>query len=134
MPSLDFALCLGMIWCSARVLHTFVLQPLSQFSGDVAGTVVAEQSWLMNDMHLITTRRLQCEVQRIRDVFGPHICAKLPSNDIAAVIIQDCAEIEPPPAQNLEVSEIRLPKLVDRCGFVFELAGCLDHDEGRAGD
>ena len=55
MPTLDLALGLGMIGNSARVLHAFVLQPLSQIPRDVAGSVVAEQARLVNDMHLITS-------------------------------------------------------------------------------
>jgi len=51
-----------------------------------------------------------------------------------AVIVQDRAEIKPPPTQNLEVGEVSLPKLIDRRGFVCELLSGLDHYEGGAGD
>ena len=64
----------------------------------------------------------------------PHVRAKLPGHDVAAVIIKDCAEIEPAPAENLDVGKVGLPKLIDGCRFVFELVGGLEHDEGRAGD
>ena len=53
MPPLDLALRLGMVWRAARVLHAFVLQPFSKIARDIAGTVVAEQTWLVNDMDLI---------------------------------------------------------------------------------
>jgi hypothetical protein len=36
MPTLDLALGLRMIWRTARMLHAFVLQPLSQITRDVA--------------------------------------------------------------------------------------------------
>ena len=55
MPTFDLALGLGMIRRTARVLHAFVLQPFSQVPRDVAGTVVAEQTRLMDDVDLITT-------------------------------------------------------------------------------
>ena len=42
--------------------------------------------------------------------------------------------IEPAPADDLEVGEVGLPQLVRGCGLVAELIGCLDDDEGRAGD
>lgn len=126
---LDFALSLRVIWCSSRVFHAFVFQRLSQFPRDVTGTVVTEQSWLVNDVGLVSTRRLQRQVQRVRHVFSPHIGAQFPSDDVAAVIVQDRAEIEPAPADDLEVGEVSLPKLIDRRGFVFELAGRLDRCE-----
>ena len=47
MPTFDLALGLGMIRRTARVLHAFVLQPFSQVPRDVAGTVVAEQTRLV---------------------------------------------------------------------------------------
>ena len=34
----------------------------------------------------------------------------------------------------LEVGEVGLPKLIDGRRLVFELAGRLDHNEGRTGD
>ena len=88
----------------------------------------------MNDVHLITARRLQREVQCVRHVLSPHVGAELPRDDVAAVIVENRAEIEPTPAQYLDVGEVGLPKLIDRRGLVFELTGGLDHDEGWAGD
>ena len=64
----------------------------------------------------------------------PHVSAELPRDDVAAVIVQDCAEVEPAPAENLEISEVGLPKLINGRGFIFELAGRFDDDEGRAGN
>ena len=88
----------------------------------------------MNDVNLVAAGCLQCEVKRIGNVFSPHVGAELPGDDVAAVVVEDSAEIEPAPAQHLDVGKVRLPKLVDPSCFVFELAGCLDDDEGRAGD
>jgi hypothetical protein len=50
------------------------------------------------------------------------------------MVVEDCREIEPAPADDLEVGEVGLPQLVRRGGLVPELLGGLDHDEGRAGD
>ena len=85
-------------------------------------------------MHLITAGRLQCESPVCLSHPRPHVGAELPRDDVAAVIVQDRAEIEPTPAQYLDVGEVGLPKLIDRSRFVFELTGCFDDDEGRAGD
>ena len=78
-------------------------------------------------MHLVAARCLQGELQRIGNVFSPHVGAKLPGHDVAAVIIKDCAEIEPAPTEDFDVCEVGLPKLIDGCRFVFELVGGLAH-------
>ena len=101
MPTLDLALGLGMIGRSARVLHAFVLQPFSQFSRDVAGSVVAAQARLVNNVDLVATRCLQSQVQRVRHVLGPHVRTEFPRDDVPAVIVQDRAEIEPAPPDDL---------------------------------
>ncbi len=134
VPTLDLALSLGMIWSAAGMLHALVLQPFSQFTRDVAGSVVAEQTWFVNDVNLIATRRCQSQVQRVRHVLSPHVCAEFPRDDVAAVIVQDRTKIEPAPADDLQVGEVGLLQLVDSRRLVFELTGRFDHDEGWAGD
>ncbi len=103
MPALDLALRLRVIGHTARMLYVFLFQPLTKVARDIAGTVVTEQAWLMDDMHLITARCLQCEVQRIRHIFGSHVGAEFPRDDVTAVIVQDRAEIEPAPVDDLEI-------------------------------
>ncbi len=44
MPALNFALGLGMIRRSARLLHAFALQLFGQISRDVTGAIVAEKA------------------------------------------------------------------------------------------
>ena len=134
MPSLNLALGLRMIRRTARMLHALVLQPLSQIARDVTGSVVAEQSWLVDDVNLVAAGRLQGEVQCIRYILRPHVGTKLPRNDVTAVVVENRAEIEPAPAENLDVRKICLPKLVDPSRLVLELIGCLDDDEGRTCD
>ena len=46
---------------------------------------------------------------RVCHIFRPHVGAQFPRDDIAAVIIQDRAEIEPAPADDLQISEVSLP-------------------------
>ena len=54
MPSLDLALCLRMHGSTTDVVHAFVAQPCGQFARDVAGAIVAEQAWLVNDIGAVT--------------------------------------------------------------------------------
>jgi hypothetical protein len=42
------------------------------------------------------------------------------------LVIQNCAEIKPTPTNDIQISEVGLPELIDRCGLVFKLAGGLD--------
>ena len=47
---------------------------------------------------------------------------------------EDGRQIEPTPADDLEVGEVGLPKLIGSRGLVLELIGRLDDDEGWTGD
>ena len=88
----------------------------------------------MDGVHLIAARSLQSQVECVCNILRPHVGAELPRDDISAVIVQNCAEIEPTPTDNLQVSEVRLPKLIDGRGLIFELIGGLNYDEVWAGD
>jgi len=60
----------------------------------------------MNDVNLIEPRGLQRQVQCFRDVPDFHRRAELPGNDVAREVVQYRAEIEPAPADYLEVGEV----------------------------
>ena len=134
VPSLDLALGLGVEWCTAHVIHLPIAQPFGQVARDVAGSIVAEQTWLVTHNCLVATRSGQCQLNRVGHIGRPHVCAKLPGHDVAAVIVQDRAEIIPTPADDLEVGEVCLPHLVDGLGFVVELISGFDHYMLRLGD
>ena len=72
--------------------------------------------------------------QRVLHIFCPHVGAKLPGHDVAAVIVEDRAEIEPAPVEDFDVGKVCLPELVDPSCLIFKLVRRLKHDEGRAGD
>src|SRR5664279_1843466 len=82
----------------------------------------------------VARSRPDAGVERGRDVGGTHRGTEPPGHDVAREVIEHGREIVPSPASDLEVSEVRLPKLVDGCGLVLELVRRLDHDIGRAGD
>ena len=52
-PALNLALGLGMVRCATDMLHALIIEPLSQVAGDIAGSVVGQQPWLMDDLRLI---------------------------------------------------------------------------------
>ena len=53
VPALDFALGLGMIGRSTDMAHALLVQPLRQFLGDVAGSVVGQQPGFVLDLDLV---------------------------------------------------------------------------------
>ena len=69
------------------MIHALVAKPFSQLTGDIAGDGVAEQTWFVDDMNLITARCLQSQFQRVGNIFGFHVRAEFQSDDIAVVII-----------------------------------------------
>ena len=106
----------------------------------------------MNDMNLIEAGGLQRHIQCLGHVPDFHRHAELPGNDVAREVVQDRAEIEPAlrlpsndashrlpsndashrrilgrlrPADDLEIGEVRLPKLVGCRRLVLELVGGL---------
>src|ERR1700730_3177360 len=71
----------------------------------------------MNDLCPIKPRGLQRQVQRFRDVPDLHRCTELPGDDVAREVVQYRAEVKPAPADDLEIGEVGLPKLVRRSGI-----------------
>ena len=134
MPALDLALGLRMIGCAADMFHAPIIEPVGQIAGDVARPVVGQQPGPVHPIGLVQPRCLQRRLQRVGDVAGLHGGAELPGDDVAREVVEDGREIEPAPADHLEISEVGLPELVRRRGLIPELVRRLDHDEGRAGD
>ena len=93
VPALDLALGLGMHRSAAHVAHLPVLDVFSQFAGDVAGTIVAEQPGLVQHGGTVAASRRERHVQRVGDVLGPHIGAQLPRDDIAREVVEHGRQI-----------------------------------------
>lgn len=60
-----------------------------------------------------------------------HIWAEFPGHYKPGEIIQDRSQEIPSQKDNLQVSEVNLPLLIDPGGLVLLLIGCLVHKEGR---
>ncbi len=108
----DLALGLRVIWCTADMIHSPIVQPVSQFSRDVTRAVVAEQAphcARRVSPKVIAARSPQCHVQLISHIFGLHYRAELPGDDVPVVIVEDRREIEPTPADDFEIGEVGLP-------------------------
>ena len=131
MPAFDFALGLRVERCAPNMCHVLTFQPFCQIARDVTGSVVTEQTWHVANDGLAATRRRQRQFDRIGHVLSAHVRAEFPRDDVAAVVIQDRAEIIPTPADDLEVGEVRLPQLINPSRLIFELTGGFDHDEAR---
>src|SRR5438445_11167344 len=88
----------------------------------------------MEDAGLVEPRGMQGHFERGGDVLGLHRGAQLPGDDVAGEVVEDRRQVEPSPADNLEISEVRLPALVWRRRLVAELIGSLHHEKGGPGD
>jgi len=77
---------------------------------------------------------MQRRLQRIRYIGSRHGRAQLPGQDVAREVIKHGGQVEPAPADDLEVGEVGLPKLVCGGRRIGEAIGRLHQDEGRAGD
>ena len=66
----------------------------------------------MCDANLIAAGSRQGQLQRVGDVVGPHGRTQLPGDDVAREVIENGGQIEPSPADHLEVGAVGLPELV----------------------
>ena len=53
VPALDLALGLGRVRCATDMLHALIIEPFGQVAGEIAGSVVGQQPWRMDDLRLI---------------------------------------------------------------------------------
>jgi len=60
-------------------------------------------------------------LQRVGNIACRHRRTELPDDDVTREVVEDRGKIKPTPANYFEVGEIRLPELVRRRRFVFEL-------------
>lgn len=88
----------------------------------------------MNDVGPVAARRHQGHVQRVRRSLGRQGGAQLPCDEGEGEVVQERRQIEPAPADPLEVAEVGLLKLVRRRGLVPEGIRSLDDHKSRAGD
>lgn len=49
----------------------------------------------MDDVNFVTTLNLKCQVQGVGHTLSPHVSAKFPSGDVAAIVVEERTEIEP---------------------------------------
>jgi len=62
------ALRLGMERRTAHMAHTLGFDGSGQFAGDVAGSIVRQQIWLVMDAYLGTAKGCQRHIQRVGDI------------------------------------------------------------------
>ncbi len=134
VPAFYLALGLRMVRCSTNMIHALLVEPISQFARDVAGSVVRQQAGFVANGNLITARSLKGQFQRVGDITSSHRRTQLPGDNISREVVQNGGEVIPAPANDLDVGKVCLPHLVDGGGLVAELMGSLEDNEGRTGD
>src|ERR1700720_1898388 len=65
---------------SGARLHVLAVEPFRQVRRDVAGAVVGEKPWPVDDLCLVEPRGLQRQVQRGGDILGLHGWARSPES------------------------------------------------------
>ena len=65
-----------------------VVEPFGQVAGDVAGTVVGQQSWSIGWLGVIKATGPQCQVEGGGDIFRSHAGAQLPGHDVAREVVK----------------------------------------------
>ena len=88
----------------------------------------------MPNFDLIEIGRLESDVQRVRHIRCSHRSAQLPSKDVTREVVESRRQIEPSPADHLEVGEVGLPQLVRFRRLVLELINRLHQNMRGAGD
>ena len=73
-------------------------------------------------------------IQRVRDVTRTHVGTKSPGDDVSRVITQYRRQVILTPTDDLEVSEIGLPKLIHSLARVLEAVSSFHQDRRRAGN
>lgn len=82
--------------CAADMRYFPILLPFRQTNRDMARSIVTEQTPLVTHDSLVAAGCRQNVLDRGGDVLSPHVCAKLPCDDVAAVVIKDRAEYYQP--------------------------------------
>ena len=72
MPALDLALGHRMVRCATDMRHVLAIEPFRQICRDVAGAVIGEKPWPVDDLRLAEPRGLQGQVQRGGDILSLH--------------------------------------------------------------
>ena len=49
VPTLDLDLNMGIVRCATDMLHRLIIEPFGQVAGDIAGSVVGQEPWLIMD-------------------------------------------------------------------------------------
>ena len=72
----------------------------------------------MDDANLIESGRVEHPVKRILHNTHHHAHAKLRGHDVEQEVVQHGGEIEPAPADDLQIGKVDLPQLAGRGGLM----------------
>jgi hypothetical protein len=67
--------------------HIIILDVIRKFTRDIAGAIIGQQTWFMNDISLIAARGDKRHIERISDVRRFHCCAEFPAYNITRDVI-----------------------------------------------
>jgi hypothetical protein len=125
VPSLDLALGLGVVWRAADMVHALVRPAIRPVHRRCNWTIVRQQPRLVHHRGLSQPEacRASSSVSVTSSAFI--VGAELPGDDVAAVIVEDGRQIEPAPADDLQIGEVGLPELVRRVVLSWNSSAAL---------
>ena len=112
VPALDLALGLRVVRCAADMVDALLVELGGEIARDVGGAVIREQPRTVSENGAIAAGRGQSVLEGRGHVPGAHGGAEAPGDDVATVVVEDRRQVEPSPADDLEVGEVGLPELV----------------------
>jgi len=95
VPPFDLALGLRVVGRAADMIHALVVEIIGQVSRDAGRAVVTEQPRLGDHRGAVAARHVQRQVECVGHILCLHRRAELPGDDVSAVIIQDCRQVDP---------------------------------------
>jgi glycosyltransferase involved in cell wall biosynthesis len=75
----------------------------------------------MDDLGLADPRSIERHIERGSDILGLHGGAQLPGDDVARVVVEDGRQIEPSPADDLEIGEVKSDFLGEARALLFPI-------------
>lgn len=115
-------------------LILLALQITLQSIGDIAGTIIGQQPWLMADVDLSEVGLGKRHFDVVPHVTRRYRLGKLPSQDLAGIGIQDSRRLVPTLSLHPQLSEVHLPEFTHSFRGLLEFVLRKCHMEDRAGD
>ena len=132
--TLDFALGLRVKGATMDLVDVQRFQKIFQSVGNESRAIIGEQARTVFDMNVLNPGVVERDLKSILNIGGRHRRGQSPGQNVTGKIVQNGTQIVPPPTDDLELGEIRLPHLIDPFSRGLELITRSDQVKGRTGN